>query len=74
MKSYGLIFVEVVLYWEYMRLKEERNKELVLKRLEDPKRWTFDALADHYGIGKRAVWEVFQRDWKRYKKLLRAKR
>lgn len=58
----------------------ERNKDLVLKRVEDPKKWAFRALGKHFRIDTRAAWEIFQRDLqvyasreqvKRYKEALR---
>ena len=42
--------------------KIERNKEMVLKRISDPKIWTITKLSEHYRIDLRAVWEILQRD------------
>lgn len=42
--------------------KIERNRELVLKRKKDPVKWSFSKLGDHYGMTKRAVWEIWERD------------
>lgn len=42
--------------------KVERNKELVLKRKEDPRKWSIRKLGAHYGISERAVWEIWHRD------------
>lgn len=51
-----------------MRAKIERNKELVLKRLSDPKKWSFGKLGDHYCIGKTVAEEIFKRDEAKYQK------
>ena len=48
--------------------KTERNKEMVFKRLSDPVKWSIAKLGDHYKIGKRAVWEILQRDVPVYQK------
>lgn len=46
--------------------KVERNRELVLKRKEDPRKWSIAKLGEHYGITKRAVWEIWHRDKELY--------
>lgn len=46
--------------------KEERNKDLVLKRVKNPKRWGYRALSAHFHIDTRAVWEIVQRDLKKF--------
>ena len=51
--------------------KEERNKELVLKRLRDPKRWTFRALGSFFNLSEASTHEIFHRDKEKYRKLLK---
>ncbi len=46
--------------------KTERNKDLVLKRILEPKKWGYRALGDHFRMDTRAVWEIFQRDHTKY--------
>lgn len=41
--------------------KEARNREMLKLRRSDRVRWTIQALANKYGIGKRAVWEILNR-------------
>ncbi len=41
--------------------KSERNKRLVKLRLENPKKWTFDALAHEFNIKKPTAYQVFHR-------------
>lgn len=47
--------------------KVERNKEMVLKRKADPRKWSIRNLGKHYGISERAVWEIWHRDKDVYK-------
>ncbi len=42
-------------------LKKERNKKLVKLRNQDPKKWTFEALAREFNIKKPTAYQVFQR-------------
>lgn len=51
--------------------KEERNKELVLKRLADDKKWSFGALGKHFNIHKTTAEEIFNRDVTKYRHFLR---
>lgn len=44
------------------RPKIERNRELILKRKKDPKKWTFRALAKHYGLKSSTVHEIWERE------------
>ena len=44
----------------------KRNQELVLKRVSDPKEWSFRALSRHYKIDVRAAYEIFNRDIRKY--------
>ncbi len=47
--------------------KEERNKELILKRKKDPKKWTFRKLKDHYGFKSvGTVHELWERHEHKY--------
>lgn len=46
--------------------KIQRNKELVAKRLKDPKLWSFAKLGELYNLHKTTVEEIFKRDVKRY--------
>lgn len=48
--------------------KITRNKELVAKRLQDPKLWSFAALGKLYNLHKTTVEEIFKRDVKKYRK------
>ncbi len=52
----------------------ERNKDLVLKRVGDPKKWSFRALGKHFRIDTRSAWEIFQRDLTVYAKSTKVKR
>lgn len=45
-----------------MRPKEERNRELIELRLEDPKEWTFAKLGERYEISEEAAVKIFHRD------------
>ena len=49
-----------------MPAKKERNKELVLKRLSNPKRWSFRRLGRFFNMDVRAAWDIFQRDKDKY--------
>ena len=44
----------------------ERNEELVMKRIKDPKKWGWGALGKHYGIHRSYVKEIFERDFEKY--------
>lgn len=50
--------------------KTERNREVVRKRIEDPKKWSFGILAKHYGMsdktGARTIHQLFERDLSKY--------
>ena len=46
--------------------KETRNKELVQKRVTDPKTWSFGALGQFFNIHKTTAEELFKRDLKKY--------
>lgn len=45
--------------------KTERNRELVKKRKQDPRKWSFAKLAEHYGITKQAVHEAYHGELRR---------
>lgn len=45
------------------KLKEKRNKEIVRRH---EKGWSFRQLSEHYNIGIRAVWDIYQRDKGKY--------
>lgn len=49
-----------------MKPNEERNKELVRKRLGNPERWSFGELGKHYRMDKKTVHEIFERDINKY--------
>jgi hypothetical protein len=53
--------------------KAERNNEIVRKRKEDPKKWSFGNLAKYYKVNKRVVWEIWTRETnpKAYKMVLK---
>ena len=42
--------------------KIDRNKDIVLKRKRNPKKWTFEALGHLYCIDKSTVYLVWKRD------------
>lgn len=44
----------------------ERNRDLVLKRVGDPVKWSYRALGRHFRIDIRSAWEIFQRDLTKY--------
>lgn len=46
--------------------KIKRNKELVLRRIEDPKVWSFAKLGEFYNLHKTTVEEIYKRDLKKY--------
>lgn len=43
-----------------------RNKGLVQKRIQDPKKWTFESLGKYYGISREFAYYIFQRDRDKY--------
>lgn len=49
--------------------KELRNREIVAKRWEDPKKWSFQALGVHFNLNKKTAYDV----WRRYKDLYKPK-
>lgn len=49
-----------------MKPNNERNKELVLKRVSDPKKWSYGELGLFYKIHKTTVEGIFLRDVKKY--------
>jgi hypothetical protein len=46
--------------------KTERNKDIVLKRLSEPKVWSYAKLADHFSLDKKTVEQIFKRDVQKY--------
>lgn len=42
--------------------KDQRNKEIVEKRIADPKKWTWKTLGKHYGIHRSTVQKLFKRE------------
>lgn len=44
----------------------KRNRELVQRRLKDPRKWSYRRLGDYYGLHFTTVRQIFQRDVKRY--------
>lgn len=44
----------------------ERNKELVIKRLHDPKKWSYGKLGEFYKIHRTTAEEIFLRDKEKY--------
>lgn len=57
-------------YMKNTERKTERNKEIVRKRIEEPKKWSFYILANHYGMsqktGARTIHQIFERDITKY--------
>ena len=45
-----------------IRPKEKRNNELVRLRDRDPRKWTFDALGEKYGIAPATAFEIYHRE------------
>jgi hypothetical protein len=48
--------------------KTERNKDLVKKRLANPKKWTWGELAKLYSIDRYTARDIFDRDVDKYSK------
>lgn len=44
----------------------ERNEEIVKKRLDNHKKWSFGELGKFYNLHKTTVENVFKRDLKKY--------
>lgn len=42
--------------------KCRRNRELVKRRMRDPKKWSFRKLADFYNIKVSTVYKIWKRD------------
>lgn len=67
------------------KIKSERNKELVLLRKKDPKKYTFGFLANHFRMSRPAAHEIYHREmnlerkkkvivkWNRYPKKNKAR-
>lgn len=49
-----------------MEAKTKRNKELVLKRVNDPKKWSFGKLGLFYKLHKTTAEQIFKRDLEKY--------
>jgi len=49
-----------------MNPNEDRNKELVLKRIKDPFKWSYGELGSFYNIHKTTAEEIFKRDMHKY--------
>ena len=45
---------------------EERNQQLVQKRVHDPKKWTWGKLGEHFSIHRSVAKQVFERDLEKY--------
>lgn len=45
---------------------EQRNQQLVTKRLSDPKKWTWGKLGEHFNIHRSVAKEIFERDMEKY--------
>lgn len=45
---------------------EERNKDIVLKRVSDPIKWSFGELGKIFKLHKTTVEEIFKRDIEKY--------
>lgn len=45
-----------------MKPNIERNKDLVLKRINDPKKWSFEALGAYFRMHKTTAEQIFKRD------------
>lgn len=43
-------------------IKELRNKQIVRMRLKDPKKWTFERIAEHFNITRQTAHEIFVRE------------
>ena len=48
--------------------KPERNRELVLRRYKDPKKWSWGALSIHYGMTREACRDIYSRHLPKYVK------
>ncbi len=46
--------------------KTERNRDIVRKRVADPRRWSIRVLGRHFRMDPRAVWEIVDRDLQKY--------
>ena len=44
----------------------ERNKELVLKRKRNPKKWTFRALSEFFRLDVKTVYTIWERDKRKF--------
>lgn len=53
-------------YTDPMNQNIERNKDLVLKRLEDPIKWSYRKLGKHFHLDPKTVHEIFKRDVEKY--------
>lgn len=42
-------------------LKKDRNRDLILKRIQDPETWTWGTLADYFGIARETAYQAFHR-------------
>jgi hypothetical protein len=49
-----------------MKQNVDRNKELVEKRIRDPKKWSYGNLGKFYNMDKKTAYEIFDRDYKKY--------
>jgi hypothetical protein len=45
---------------------DSRNESLVLKRVKDPKLWTWGELGKHFGIHRSVAKQIFLRDVEKY--------
>lgn len=44
----------------------ERNKDLVNKRLDNPKKWSYGVLGRYFNIDKTTAEDIFKRDIEKY--------
>ncbi len=47
---------------------EDRNERLVLKRIKDPKKWSWGKLGTEFGIHRSVAKQIFERDFEKYAK------